>query len=108
MNFQHSLSDLDLSGKKNGIVTIEGFNFLRNLRSISLSKIVGTDLTANTFNDFGTDLKKVQITKSNIHGIRNGAFKHIREITHLDFSENSISAIDDNAFSEVSSQYLSS
>lgn len=59
-------------------------------------------LSAEDFLDFGMDLKELRISQSNLDTIKNHAFKHVRGIKYLDFSENSISTIEDDAFAEVS------
>jgi len=60
-------------------------------------------LSADDFLEFGMDIKELQIIHSNLNTIKGHAFMHVRGIKYLDFSENSISTIDDEAFSEVNS-----
>lgn len=58
-------------------------------------------LVPENFLEFGMDIKELHIIQSNLNTIKNHAFTHVRGIKYLDFSENSISNIEDDAFSEV-------
>lgn len=58
-------------------------------------------LVPENFLEFGMDIKELHIINSNLNAIKNHAFTHVRGIKYLDFSENSISSIEDDAFSEV-------
>lgn len=51
--------------------------------------------------EFGMDLKELHIVRSNLNTIKSHAFMHVRGIKYLDFSENTIGTIEDDAFSEV-------
>lgn len=51
--------------------------------------------------EYGMDIKELRIVQSNLNTIKAHAFMHVRGIKYLDFSENSISSIEDEAFSEV-------
>lgn len=62
-------------------------------------------LSPNEFFEFGMDIKELRIIHSNLNAIKSHAFMHIRGIKYLDFSENSISTVDDEAFSEVNSHF---
>ncbi|XP_018348156.1 PREDICTED: chaoptin isoform X1 [Trachymyrmex septentrionalis] len=98
--FQY-LYNLDLSGKQNSMISLQDLRQMRNLRFLSISRMPQTILSANDFLEFGMDIKELRIINSNLNTIKNHAFMHVRGIKHLDFSENSISTIDDDAFSEV-------
>jgi len=74
---------------------------MRNLRSLSISRMPQATLSADDFLEFGMDIKELRIIHGNLDSIKAHAFMHVRGIEHLDFSENSISTIDDEAFSEV-------
>ncbi|XP_046624051.1 chaoptin [Neodiprion virginianus] len=105
-DFQYSLYNLDLSGKKNRIISLQSLKEMRNLRFISLSRMPKSTLSPEDFLDFGMDLKELRIIQSNLDTIKNHAFKHVRGIKYLDFSENSISTIEDDAFAEVGHSLL--
>jgi len=101
--FQYSLYNLDLSGKQNGMISLQDLRQMRNLRFLSISRIPEATLSANNFLEFGMDIKELRIVNSNLNTIKGHTFMHVRGIKYLDFSENSISTIDDEAFSEVNS-----
>lgn len=58
-------------------------------------------LSPDDFLEFGIDVKELHIIQSNINTIKGHTFTHVRGIKYLDFSENSISSIEETAFSEV-------
>lgn len=99
--FQYSLYNLDLSGKQNGVISLQDLRQMRNLRFLSISRMPQSTLSADNFLEFGMDIKELRIVHSNLNTIKSHAFMHVRGIKYLDFSENSISTIDDEAFSEV-------
>lgn len=99
--FQYSLYNLDLSGKQNSMISLQDLRQMRNLRFLSISRMPEAILSANNFLEFGMDIKELRIINSNLNAIKGHAFIHVRGIKYLDFSENSISTIDDEAFSEV-------
>jgi len=101
--FQYSLYNLDLSGKQNGMISLQDLRQMRNLRFLSISRMPEATLSANNFLEFGMDIKELRIINSNLNTIKGHTFMHVRGIKYLDFSENSISTIDDEAFSEVNS-----
>ncbi|XP_011498419.1 PREDICTED: chaoptin [Ceratosolen solmsi marchali] len=104
--FQYSLYNLDLSGNKNGIISLQDLRQMRNLRFLSISKMPGTTLSAENFLEFGMDIKELHVVQSNLQTIKNHAFMHVRGIKYLDFSENAISTIEDNAFTEVGNSLM--
>lgn len=79
---------------------------MRNLRHLSLSKMPSSTLTPNEFLEFGMDIKELRIVQSNLQTIKSHAFQHVRGIKYMDFSENSISSIEDEAFTEVRLEIL--
>lgn len=99
--FQYSLYNLDLSGKENSVVSLQDLRQMRNMRFLSISRIPESTLSPDNFMEYGMDIKELRIVKSNLNTIKSHAFMHVRGIKYLDFSENSISAIEDEAFSEV-------
>ncbi|XP_020278724.1 chaoptin [Pseudomyrmex gracilis] len=104
--FQYSLYTLDLSGRQNGVISLQDLRQMRNLRFLSISRMPQATLSADNFIEFGMDIKELRITHSNLNNIKNHAFMHVRGIKYLDFSENSISTIEDEAFSEVGHSLL--
>ncbi|XP_012260603.2 chaoptin [Athalia rosae] len=105
-DFQYSLYNLDVSGKKNRIISVQSLKEMRNLRFISLSRMPKSSLSPEDFLEFGMDLKELRIVQSNLDTIKSHAFKHVRGIKYLDFSENSISTIEEDAFAEVGHSLL--
>lgn len=101
--FQYSLYNLDLSGKQNSIISLQDLRQMRNLRFLAISRMPQAILSADDFLEFGMDIKELRIVHSNLNTIKSHTFMHVRGIKYLDFSENSISTIDDEAFSEVNS-----
>lgn len=99
--FQYSLYNLDLSGKENSVVSLQDLRQMRNMRFLSISRIPESTLSPDNFMEYGMDIKELRIVKSNLNTIKSHAFMHVRGIKYLDFSENSISTIEDEAFSEV-------
>ncbi|XP_036140371.1 chaoptin isoform X2 [Monomorium pharaonis] len=104
--FQYSLYNLDLSGKQNSMISLQDLQQMRNLRFLSISRMPQAILSTNDFLEFGMDLKELRIINSNLNTIKGHAFMHVRGIKYLDFSENSIATIDDEAFSEVGHSLL--
>lgn len=105
-SFQYSLYNLDLSGKQNSVVSLQDLRQMRNLRFLSISRMPQATLSADNFLEFGMDIKELWIVHSNLNTIKSHAFMHVRGIKYLDFSENSISTIDDEVFSEVGHSLL--
>ncbi|XP_046834184.1 chaoptin-like [Vespa crabro] len=104
--FQYSLYNLDLSGKENTVISLQDLRQMRNLRFLSISRMPEPTLVPENFLEFGMDIKELHIIQSNLKTIKNHAFTHVRGIKYLDFSENSISSIEDDAFSEVGNSLL--
>ncbi|KAJ8882254.1 hypothetical protein PR048_018742 [Dryococelus australis] len=98
--FQYSLYRLDVSGRNMGVVSLQDLRRIRNLRSITLSKLPQTQLSPEDFADFGLDLEELKIWQGNVHIIKNHAFKHVRGIKRLDLSESAVSQIEPDAFAE--------
>lgn len=99
--FQYSLYNLDLSGEENSVVSLQDLRQMRNMRFLSISRMPQPTLTPEDFMEYGMDIKELHIVKSNLNTIKSHAFMHVRGIKYLDFSENSITTIEDQAFSEV-------
>ncbi|XP_018398930.1 PREDICTED: chaoptin isoform X1 [Cyphomyrmex costatus] len=104
--FQYSLYNLDLSGKQNSMISLQDLRQMRNLHFLSISRMPQATLSANDFLEFGMDIKELRIINSNLNTIKGHAFMYVRGIKYLDFSENSISTIDDEAFLEVGQSLL--
>lgn len=60
-----------------------------------------SQLDPEDFQDFGFELEDLQIVSGNLKTIKDHVFKHVRGIKKLDFSENRIDKIEDDAFVEV-------
>ncbi|XP_066585681.1 chaoptin [Prorops nasuta] len=104
--FQYSLYNLDLSGRENSVISLQELRQMRNLRYLSLSRMPQSTLSPDDFLEFGMDIKELSIVRSNLNTIKNHAFMHVRGIKCLDFSENSISSIEEDAFSEVGNSLI--
>ncbi|XP_015593421.1 chaoptin isoform X2 [Cephus cinctus] len=104
--FQYSLYNLDLSGKKNNPMSLQDLRQMRNLRFLAISRMPQSTLSPDDFLEFGMDIKELKITQSNLDTIKAHAFMHVRGIKYLDFSENAISSIENDAFSEVGHSLL--
>ncbi|CAK9809946.1 chp [Anthophora quadrimaculata] len=104
--FQYSLYNLDLSGKENSVINLQDLRQMRNMRFLSISRMPQSTLSTDDFMEYGMDIKELRIVKSNLNTIKSHAFMHVRGIKYLDFSENSISTIEDEAFSEVGHSLL--
>ena len=74
---------------------------MRNMRSLSISRMSGTSLGPDDFVDFGVELEDLQITRGGLQTVQSHAFKHVRGLKRLDFSENGIGSIENDAFTEV-------
>lgn len=77
---------------------------MRNLRSLSISKMPKSQLDPSDFMDFGIELEELQISHGNLKTIKNNVFRHVRGLKKLDLSENRIDKIEDDAFAEVRSK----
>lgn len=74
---------------------------MRNMRSLSMSRMSSTSIGPDDFKDFGVELEDLQITRAQLSNIQSHAFKHVRGLKRLDFSENGIQTIENDAFDEV-------
>lgn len=74
---------------------------MRNMRSLSLTRLSSTSLGPDDFLEFGLELEDLKITRGSLKTIKAHAFKHIRGIKRLDLSENRINQIEPDAFNEV-------
>lgn len=79
---------------------------MRNMRSLSLSRLSSTSLGPDDFLEFGLELEDLKITRGSLKTIKSHAFKHIRGVKRLDLSENRINQIEPDAFNEVYAQFL--
>lgn len=80
---------------------------LRNVRSLSVSRLSSSALTADDFIEFGLELEDLKVTHASLQSIKANAFKHVRGIKRLDLSENHISSFDANAFQDVGHSLIS-
>lgn len=74
---------------------------MRNLRSLSLTKLSTKNLSPDDFIEFGLELEDLKITRGQLQTIKSHAFMHVRGLKRLDLSENQINQIEADAFTEV-------
>lgn len=74
---------------------------MKSIRSLSLGQLSSTKLAPEDFFEFGIELDDLKLYRSSIDTIKSHAFKNVRGLRRLDLSENSISQIDNDAFTEV-------
>lgn len=74
---------------------------MRNLRWLSVSRMPHQALAADDFMEYGVDLEELHITDGDLKTIKPHAFRHVRGLKKIDFSDSSISGIDVDAFQEV-------
>ncbi|PSN49296.1 Chaoptin [Blattella germanica] len=89
--FQYSVYRLDMSGPKMGITS------LQDLRS----RLSQPNLSPEDFLEFGVDLEELRVINGGLKTIKNHAFRHVRGVRTLDFSENEITQMETEAFSEI-------
>lgn len=107
---QYTLLKLDLSGDMNdptNLQALRNMTRMRNMRSLSISRMSGSSLGPDDFVDFGVELEDLQITRGGLQTIQSHAFKHVRGLKRLDFSENSIGTIENDAFTEIGHSLIS-
>lgn len=74
---------------------------MRNLRSLSLTKLSTKNLSPDDFLEFGLELEDLKIAQGQLQTIKSHAFMHVRGLKRLDLSENQLSQIEPDAFTEV-------
>lgn len=74
---------------------------MKSIRSLSLGRLSSSKLAPEDFFEFGIELDDLKLSRSSIDTIKSHAFKNVRGLRRLDLSENSISQIDNDAFTEV-------
>jgi len=99
--FQYSLYRLDVGGRTNAPLALNQMRRMRNLRWLRMSRLSKASLSPDDFSEFGVDLEELHINDGGLQKISAHAFKHVRGLKRLDFSDNGISNIDYNAFDEV-------
>lgn len=67
-----------------------------------MSRLSQSALSPEDFRDFGIDLEELHITYGGLQTIKNNAFRHVHGLRQLQFSDNIISSIENNAFADVS------
>ncbi|KAJ8969360.1 hypothetical protein NQ317_004632, partial [Molorchus minor] len=80
---------------------IEAFNGLRSLRSLSLSRLSDPTISPDDFLEFGVDLEELEITYADLQTIKNNAFRNVHGLKSIDFSDNAIGAIENQAFTDI-------
>ncbi|XP_037955244.1 chaoptin isoform X2 [Teleopsis dalmanni] len=104
---QYTLLKLDLSGDMNDPTNLQTLRKMRNMRSLSISRMGPTSIGPEDFKDFGVELEDLQITRASLSNIQSHAFKHVRGLKRLDFSENGIQSIENDAFVEIGHSLIS-
>jgi Leucine-rich repeat (LRR) protein len=74
---------------------------MRNLRFLSLSRLPQPHLAPEDFMEFSVDLEELHVINSDLAVIKNHAFRHVRGLKTLDLSENKITQLENEAFTEV-------
>lgn len=80
---------------------------LRNLRSLSVSRLSSSTLGADDFIEFGLELEDLRITRSSIDKIQAHAFRYVRGLKRLDLSDNHIGQFEPHTFAEIGHSLLS-
>jgi hypothetical protein len=75
---------------------------MRNVRFVSVSRLPQPHLSSEDFAEFGADLEELRLTNSGLAVIKNQAFRHVRGLKILDLSENEITHLEKEAFTDVS------
>lgn len=88
------------------IIYLKLYYRMRNIRSLSVSRLNTHHLSKDDFNGFGLELEDLKINGGSIQTIKSHAFMHVRGIKRLDLSENKISQFEVDAFKEVGHSLL--
>ncbi|CAH1974718.1 unnamed protein product [Acanthoscelides obtectus] len=102
ISFQFTLYELDLSGSENMPFSLQDLRRLRGLRTLALSRLKQPTLSPDDFLEFGIDLEELRITSAGLQTIKSKAFKYIHGLQKVDFSDNIISTLENNAFTDIS------
>ncbi|XP_037026425.1 chaoptin isoform X1 [Bradysia coprophila] len=105
--FQYTLLKLDMSGEQNPVTSLQELRRMRNLRSLSLTKLSTKHLSPDDFLEFGLELEDLKITRGPLQTIKSHAFMHVRGLKRLDLSESRLSQIEPDAFNEIGHSLLS-
>ncbi|XP_050296865.1 chaoptin isoform X2 [Anthonomus grandis grandis] len=99
--FESTLDHLDLSGSKNSPVNIQDLKRIPQLRKLTLSRLSDPNIGPSDFENFGAHLEEIKVTFANLQSIKSNAFRHLRGLKFIDFSDNNIGTIENNAFFDV-------
>lgn len=99
--FHTTLQNFDISSDTNVAIGVQDLKRLRNIRSLSMSRLSRATLSPEDFLDFGLDLEDLKVTFGGLTTIKSHAFQHVKGIRRLDLSENQINQIDNEAFQEI-------
>lgn len=99
--FHTTLQNFDISGDTNVATGLQDLKRLRNIRSLSMSRLSRSTLSPEDFLDYGFDLEDLKVTFGGLTAIKSHAFQHVKGIRQLDLSENLINQIDNEAFLEI-------
>lgn len=106
-SFQSDLYKLDLSGDRNGATNLHDIKRFEKLRSLTVGRLMSSQLSPDDFMGFGMQLENLKIYHAGLKAIKAHAFMHIRGIKRLDLSENSIDSIEKGAFVEIGHSLMS-
>ncbi|CAH1114704.1 unnamed protein product [Psylliodes chrysocephalus] len=99
--FQFTLYNMDLSGNEKLQISLQDLRRLRNLRTLTISRLNQPTLSPDNFVEYGVDLEELNINFGNLQTIKSNAFQHVHGLKYLDLSENSIGTIENNAFVDI-------
>lgn len=80
---------------------------MRNIRSLSISRLSKDVLAPEDFLDYGAGLEDLTLTFGFLQTIRSYAFQHVQNVKRLDLSENQIGQIDNEAFMDIGRSLVS-
>lgn len=100
---RYTIQHLYLTGHQMSTRTFDDLRDIRNLRTLALSSLPDDSLEEEHFAGISLALKKVYINRNALRSIGNHAFYHMPGVDILDFSSNSISKIDVDAFVDLGS-----
>lgn len=77
---------------------------IKSLISIAISNVEISFTAPHQFVGYGFGVEELSITRANMKSVNARSFIHIRGLKMLDLSDNELSEIDENAFTEVCCQ----
>lgn len=107
VRFQSDLSEIDLSGERNGPANLQDIKRLDKLRTLTVGRMMSNQLSPDDFLGFGMHLENLRIHHAGLKNVKAHAFTHVPGIKRLDLSENSIDSIEKGAFQEIGHSLVS-